>query len=561
MIISKCNSKYVVFLFHHVVSFHGKTNNNCYYLDGHPFECAVFSLRSNTPTMIPPPSSSSTPLTVPWTLSIVMDRLSEIGLGEEFPPGYHNSIRNNSNSNIANIRRTANVNVKSNLRQRALRTEGRMASVLVLISSDLHVLLTLRSKKLKSHPGQVSLPGGKQDPGDDGDDVATALRENREEVGLDYESSYLQRKKQKQQKKKNLEGLLLEGNNNNDHEVQQQQQQQQQQSSSSNNSPIEGDDDEQHDDDIKIICKMPTTEAIGRLCVIPIVAVHTTKTWQELHRELTINEDEVETPFWAPLSMFSSESDTDENLQECYEVPDWPVKGETFVYRAYNYDFPLLTNPNQSFAITGLTAGILHDVANAVAVGSRDSTNGGVKSDASGACEITDASENEPGKASKNSSESSSKPSPPPPLRGILRRKIVREGIQLNNQQQQQQRCSWIEGFYVLLENSGNSGGGILHQYDSVEHALRKQQSATKKNRLRLMRNTRGDASYTSIQNDDEGEGDNGNNKKQQKHNQREKHYPFGISTLNGRIRWELSASSPEERTMWIERIESITRP
>ena len=52
-------------------------------------------------------------------------------------------------------------------------------------TGEVHVLLTLRSATLNSHHGEVSLPGGRRDDEDGGDDVATALREAEEEVGLD----------------------------------------------------------------------------------------------------------------------------------------------------------------------------------------------------------------------------------------------------------------------------------------------------------------------------------------------------------------------------------------
>jgi 8-oxo-dGTP pyrophosphatase MutT (NUDIX family) len=45
------------------------------------------------------------------------------------------------------------------------------------------VLLTLRPDTMRKHPGQVSFPGGRIDPGDDGP-VAAALREAQEEIGL-----------------------------------------------------------------------------------------------------------------------------------------------------------------------------------------------------------------------------------------------------------------------------------------------------------------------------------------------------------------------------------------
>ena len=46
------------------------------------------------------------------------------------------------------------------------------------------LVLTQRTAHLKTHSGQVALPGGKLDP-EDADAIAAALRESQEEVGLD----------------------------------------------------------------------------------------------------------------------------------------------------------------------------------------------------------------------------------------------------------------------------------------------------------------------------------------------------------------------------------------
>ena len=47
----------------------------------------------------------------------------------------------------------------------------------------LTVLLTQRTDHLHDHPGQISFPGGRMEPGDD-NPLATALRETEEEIGL-----------------------------------------------------------------------------------------------------------------------------------------------------------------------------------------------------------------------------------------------------------------------------------------------------------------------------------------------------------------------------------------
>ncbi|MCU1400987.1 MAG: putative hydrolase, partial [Acidimicrobiales bacterium] len=65
-------------------------------------------------------------------------------------------------------------------------SDARPSAVLIALVDGprgVEVLLTKRSKALRNHSGEISFPGGRIDPGET--PVETALREAREEVGLD----------------------------------------------------------------------------------------------------------------------------------------------------------------------------------------------------------------------------------------------------------------------------------------------------------------------------------------------------------------------------------------
>ena len=62
-------------------------------------------------------------------------------------------------------------------------TEAAVLIPIVERNNGLKVILTKRSNNLKQHPGQVSFPGGKSEKTDKSL-VATALRETKEEIGI-----------------------------------------------------------------------------------------------------------------------------------------------------------------------------------------------------------------------------------------------------------------------------------------------------------------------------------------------------------------------------------------
>ncbi|KAK7412422.1 hypothetical protein VNO78_03882 [Psophocarpus tetragonolobus] len=69
-----------------------------------------------------------------------------------------------------------------------MKKKKKRAAVLICVfegpDGSLRVILTKRASSLSTHSGEVALPGGKSDQSDP-DDVHTAFREAKEEIGLD----------------------------------------------------------------------------------------------------------------------------------------------------------------------------------------------------------------------------------------------------------------------------------------------------------------------------------------------------------------------------------------
>jgi len=73
-------------------------------------------------------------------------------------------------------------------RQKTCIEDDRLKRAAVLIpvfkkDGEYHLLFTRRTDRVEHHKGQISFPGGRQDP-EDADLLATALREAEEEIGI-----------------------------------------------------------------------------------------------------------------------------------------------------------------------------------------------------------------------------------------------------------------------------------------------------------------------------------------------------------------------------------------
>ena len=88
--------------------------------------------------------------------------------------------------NLPELRVRYNVQPLADQISPMISTRLRQAAVLIAftqVDNDTHVILTRRPMHLRSHPGQISFPGGKVEKSDI-NLIATALREAEEEIAL-----------------------------------------------------------------------------------------------------------------------------------------------------------------------------------------------------------------------------------------------------------------------------------------------------------------------------------------------------------------------------------------
>ena len=315
----------------------------------------------------------------------------------------------------------------------------RRASVLILLLDDVdvygeaHLLFTVRSKKLRSHPGDVCFPGGKRQEDVDVTDIDTALRETMEEISL---------------------------------------------SSSS----------------IEIICTLPTAQSANRLCVTPIVGRWIKKGNNDndtsILDDLTLCPTEVETAFTAPLRMFLNP-----NGDEPLQYVEW--EGEMFSMRAYHYTDTSSNNREifRIWGLTAHIAHALACLAySKQPLSSSMNAQDIVKIiDNTNEPETAERKSNHHTHPSsftsnENGTQTSKQKQQPQQQEGYLHFLV---------QNDQQSFSYWKRQYFVLsgTYNSKNTSTivtrnrSVLHCFPSQSDSLKKKNSATKKNRL-LLHNT-----------------------------------------------------------------------
>jgi len=360
-----------------------------------------------------------------------------------------------------------------------------------------YLLLTKRPEKMKSHPGQVCFPGGKQDEADGNDDVFTAVRETWEEVGIRLLYGDSRTTSALTESAEASTRTIGRADQLPQQQHAEQQQQAEQQAEQGGKEPTKY--------PMELLCQLPTVESSSHLCVTAVVGCLQWKegtadpnmTQKAFLDNLKLSEDEVEAAFLTPLSTFLEEHETQEIV--------W--QGEPFTMRTFHWMDP---HHQRSFRIWGLTAALSHWVAKIALHDEFPRELGG----------YLHASTNGSAAPVKPASNDNSS------LTGYLWRSSD-ESLSTKH---------W-KRFYYALEN------GMLHQYDSEQQYLRKRASANKKNRLVLHDVAVAHAAGT---------------KQEQGHASSvdgDVKMPFEVSVLDGRVRWYLAADSRKERNEWTERL------
>ncbi|TEB34719.1 hypothetical protein FA13DRAFT_1625727, partial [Coprinellus micaceus] len=150
--------------------------------------------------------------------------------------------------------------------------ETKLAAVLVLLyekGGELRVLLTTRSKKMRTHAGQTALPGGRVDKQEGDTNFAdTALREAHEEVGLPLTSP-----------------------------------------------------------DIHVLGRLNSSISLHRLIVVPVVGVLTRP---YVLNDLKASEDEVDNIFSHPLEAILDPSISSKEPLSAVGSEDWPYEDSEY---------------------------------------------------------------------------------------------------------------------------------------------------------------------------------------------------------------------------------------